>query len=163
MLFLIGQYIQANRLVPPALRRMILTAMGFQLGQRVRIKGAVSFFTNGTSFGDRSFVNFECFFDASAPITIGAQVHIGPRVMLITGSHAIGGPEKRGAGNTAAPIVIGDGSWIGAGAIILPGVTVGPGCVIAAGSVVVSDTDADTVYAGVPARKIRPLDVAPRQ
>lgn len=157
MLFSIGQFFQRNRAVPPALRRIILKAMGFSLGRRVRIKGAVSFFDAGTSFGDGAFVNFECFFDASAPITVGAHVQIGPRAMFITGSHTIGNSEKRGIGNSAAPINIGDGTWIGAGVLVLPGVTIGPGCVIAAGSVVTTDTDANMLYGGVPARAIRPL------
>lgn len=157
MLFAVAQYVQRNRLVPPVLRRVILKAMGFRLGRRVRIKGGVSFFSAGTSFGDGSFVNFECFFDASAPITVGSHVQIGPRVMFITGSHEIGGSAKRGIGNTAAPITIGDGAWIGAGALVLPGVAIGAGCVIAAGSVVTDNTDADILYAGVPARPIRAL------
>jgi acetyltransferase-like isoleucine patch superfamily enzyme len=43
---------------------------------------------------------------------------------------------------------------IGHGAIVLPGVTVGPNAIVAAGAVVSCDVEPDTVYGGVPARRI---------
>ena len=45
-------------------------------------------------------------------------------------------PQGRGNWELIAPVTIGDGVWIGAGAIICAGVTVGNGTVIGAGSVV---------------------------
>jgi acetyltransferase-like isoleucine patch superfamily enzyme len=50
---------------------------------------------------------------------------------------------------------IGNDCWIGHGAIILGGVTIGNGSIIAAGSVVTSDVDSYSIYAGVPAKKIK--------
>jgi len=46
-------------------------------------------------------------------------------------------------------IVIGDGVWIGANAILLPGVRVGRHSVIAAGSVVTKSVEPFSVYGGV--------------
>jgi acetyltransferase-like isoleucine patch superfamily enzyme len=40
---------------------------------------------------------------------------------------------------TAQPVVVGDGSWLGARSAVLPGVTIGPGCVVAAACVVTGD------------------------
>lgn len=54
----------------------------------------------------------------------------------------------------AAPIVINNGVWIGAHAIILPGVTIGERAVVAAGAVVTKDVKAHTLVAGVPAKEI---------
>ena len=45
---------------------------------------------------------------------------------------------------------------IGANSVILPGVTIGEGVVVAAGSVVVKDCLPWRVYAGVPARPVKP-------
>jgi acetyltransferase-like isoleucine patch superfamily enzyme len=56
-----------------------------------------------------------------------------------------------------APVRIGDGSWIGARAIILPGVTIGRRCLVAAGAVVSKDVPDDTLVAGNPARVVREL------
>lgn len=52
--------------------------------------------------------------------------------------------------------IIEDDVWIGYGAIIMSGVHIARGCIIAAGAIVTKDTEAYTIYAGVPAKKIRP-------
>jgi acetyltransferase-like isoleucine patch superfamily enzyme len=51
--------------------------------------------------------------------------------------------------------VIGDDVWIGFGAIVMSGVNISDGTIIAAGSVVTHDTEPYSIYAGVPAKKIR--------
>lgn len=57
---------------------------------------------------------------------------------------------------TAKPVLIGRGCFIGARSIILKGVTIGDGCVIGAGSVVTSDVPPGYLATGNPA-KVRPL------
>src|SRR5262245_5914913 len=54
------------------------------------------------------------------------------------------------------PIVLGPYSWIGARAIVLPGVTMGEGSVLGAGAVTARSLDSWWVYAGNPARRIKP-------
>lgn len=51
-------------------------------------------------------------------------------------------------------IVIGDNCFIGANVTILPGVHIGSNSIVGAGSVVTKSLEGDSVYAGVPARKI---------
>lgn len=51
--------------------------------------------------------------------------------------------------------VIGNDTWIGAGAMIKPDVTLGDGAVVAAGAVVTKDVEPYTIVAGTPARPIR--------
>jgi acetyltransferase-like isoleucine patch superfamily enzyme len=53
------------------------------------------------------------------------------------------------------PVSIGAGSWLGAGAIILPGASIGRNVVVAAGSVVRGRVPDRCVVAGVPAKIIR--------
>lgn len=50
---------------------------------------------------------------------------------------------------------IGDDVWIGYGAIIMSGVRIGNGTIIAAGSIVTHDTEAYSIVAGIPAKKIK--------
>lgn len=59
--------------------------------------------------------------------------------------------------------IIGDNCLIGMGAIILDNAEVPSGCIIAAGALVLSNAklEPDTLYAGIPARKIR--TVTPEQ
>lgn len=53
------------------------------------------------------------------------------------------------------PVIIEDGVWIGANAIILPGVTIGRGSVIGAGSVVTKSVPPMAVAVGNPAKVIK--------
>jgi acetyltransferase-like isoleucine patch superfamily enzyme len=52
-------------------------------------------------------------------------------------------------------ISIGDDVWIGYGSIILGGVKIGQGSIIAAGSVLTKDAEPFSIYAGIPAKKVR--------
>jgi acetyltransferase-like isoleucine patch superfamily enzyme len=54
-------------------------------------------------------------------------------------------------------IIIGDGVWIGYGAIILPGVKIGKKAIIAAGAIVTKDVADYTIVGGNPAREIRKI------
>lgn len=64
---------------------------------------------------------------------------------------------ERGKSGKCAPVLIESDVFIGEGVKIMKGVTVGRGSVIGSGSVVVADVESDSVYAGVPARKIKTL------
>jgi len=99
------------------------------------------------------------FFDGSAPIHIGKNCGIGMEVLFCTSTHLPGPPTERAGPVHPQPITVGDGCWIGARAVILPGVTIGEGCVIAAGAVVHRDCAPNSLYAGVPARRIKELPV----
>lgn len=53
-------------------------------------------------------------------------------------------------------VIIEDDVWIGHASIILSGVKIGRGSIIGAGSVVTHDVEPYSIYAGNPARKIKP-------
>lgn len=59
----------------------------------------------------------------------------------------------------SAPVEIGDGAWIGIGAIVLKGVTVGPGARVGAGAIVTRDVPPDQAVAGNPARAVDAREV----
>jgi acetyltransferase-like isoleucine patch superfamily enzyme len=92
-----------------------------------------------------------------APIVIGSSVTIGAHSAIVSGSpdyRRLDIPMKQQVGSTRG-IVIGDDVWIGVGARIVDGVRVGNGSVIGAGAVVLGDVPELAVVAGVPARIIR--------
>lgn len=91
-------------------------------------------------------------------VIIGNRVYVGMETRFITTSHEIGSYEQRAGNDYAKSIIIEDGVWIGAGVTIMPGVKVREGSIIAAGAVVIYSTEKNTLYAGIPARKIRTLD-----
>lgn len=64
-----------------------------------------------------------------------------------------GDPAARPAIDSA-PVQIGDGAWIGIGAIVLKGVSIGPGARVGAGAVVSRDVAAGGRVQGNPARPV---------
>lgn len=83
---------------------------------------------------------------------------LGPRVAIVGGDHRMDQPESPiifAGREEIQETVIGKDVWVGYGATILTGVTIGDGAIIAAGAVVTKDVPPYTVYAGVPAKKLR--------
>jgi acetyltransferase-like isoleucine patch superfamily enzyme len=61
-------------------------------------------------------------------------------------------------GNRFGTIHIKENSFIGMNAILLPNIVIGPNSIVGAGSVVTKDVEPDSVYAGVPAKRICSLN-----
>ncbi|WP_060664555.1 DapH/DapD/GlmU-related protein [Bacillus sp. CHD6a] len=78
-------------------------------------------------------------------------------VLFCTSTHEFGTCERRAGKPYGKPIKIGNGCWVGARVTILPGVTIGDGCIIAAGSVVTKDCESNSLYSGVPAKRVKGL------
>src|SRR5690349_3031809 len=107
--------------------------------------------------GRRAFINYNCVFLDCAPIEIGDDLQMPPAVQLYTATHPLDRATRAAGLEYARPIRIGDGVWIGGGAIVLPGITIGDGCVVGAGSVVTCDLPPGSLAVGNPARIIRSL------
>ncbi|MFB9524110.1 sugar O-acetyltransferase [Streptomyces cremeus] len=105
--------------------------------------------------GERSRINFDAVFLDCAPITIGADVRMGPRCQLYTANHPDSAALRHGMWENAKPVVVEDGAWLGGGVIVLPGVTIGARTIVGAGSVVAKDLPPDAVAVGNPARVVR--------
>lgn len=137
---------------------------GLNIGKRVEITGPISIrsdTTNKIFIGDGTYLNSETRFGCQDdPIRIGKNCLIGPRVSFETASHNLVYDDKKGWGFFTKPIVICDRVWIGAGSIILPGVTVNEGAVIAAGAVVNKDVEPFTLVGGIPAKKIKDINIS---
>ncbi|NGM16542.1 acetyltransferase [Eggerthellaceae bacterium zg-893] len=110
------------------------------------------------SIGKNFYANFDCIMLDCAPITVGDNVMLGPRVVLCTATHPIDAATRRSGLEMARPIRIGNDVWIGANAVVNPGVVIGDRTVIGSGSVVTRDVPSDVVAAGNPCRVIRKLD-----
>ena len=143
-----------------ALRRTCLRLAGIAPGRNVSVCGRGWIYGRGRLFiGDDTWLSPGVVFHThvEADIAIGTRCDVGPGVEFVLGSHQHGDTQRRAGPGTARPIAVGDGCWIGAGALILGGVTIGAGAVIAAGAVVTRDVPAHTLAAGVPARAVKDL------
>lgn len=96
--------------------------------------------TNNIKIGDYAIINLNS--------TIGHDVEIGDYVNIAPGA------------NVSGNVTIKPGVWIGSGAVINQGtetdkIIIGDNTIVGSGAVVVKSCDANAVYAGVPARRIK--------
>lgn len=96
--------------------------------------------------GNNVFLNNGCQVIAHEKIILGDNVRCGQNTMFFDHDY-----DYRGIGGCSSkqyncsPIMIGEGTWIGAGCIILRGTTVGKNCVIGAGTVLKGKVPDNTV------------------
>ncbi|MFF8383801.1 sugar O-acetyltransferase [Streptomyces kanasensis] len=143
---------------PAAERTRILGELLGAVGEGVRIRPPFHCdFGYHVTIGPRTFVDFNAVFLDCAPITVGADVRIGPNVQLLTPTHELDTERRRAGWERAEPVTVGDNVWLGGGVIVCPGVTIGADTVVGAGSVVVRDLPAGVLAVGDPARVVRRL------
>lgn len=147
----------ASAALPSRPRVAALRALGMRIGEGVFISPWCFFGGTDVEIGDGSYLQYRCFIDNAGSVRIGTRCSIGVGAMLVTGTHDIGPAHQRRGTDRNAPVVVGDGCWLGNRVTVVPGVTIGRGCVIGAGAVVAGDCAPDGVYAGVPARRVRDL------
>ena len=95
--------------------------------------------------GKNVFINDNVSINSQEKIYIGDNVIIGQGVMMFDHDHDYKSFNFRSEFKKA-PITIGTGCWIGAGAIILKGSNIGNNCVIAAGTIVNRDIPDNTMF-----------------
>ncbi|MBT2503853.1 DapH/DapD/GlmU-related protein [Curtobacterium sp. ISL-83] len=154
-----------SALVPRVVRRFLLNAAGAHVesgpGARFSLRGT----PRNLTIGPGVYCNTEVTIEAIAPVTIGANAAIGMQVLIATSHHALDDPsdtERLGHWTEAPsgrPVSIGERVWIGGRAVILPGAVIDDDVVVAAGAVVSGHLRSHGVYGGVPAKRIRELEV----
>jgi acetyltransferase-like isoleucine patch superfamily enzyme len=124
------------------------------------VPGQVCISTPVVTIGDRCLIGRGSGIVGHFSIFIGNDVWTGHHVYITDQNHGYEDITRPISQQTQPEraVVIGDGSWLGYGAVVLPGVTIGKHCVIGANSVVTSDIPDFSVAVGVPARVIRRYD-----
>lgn len=154
--------IAGSPFIPVKVRVWLYRSQGFKLGSNIVIGPYNYFFANNIEIGNNSFINNHVLFQngaGNAKIKIGSNTSIAPNVLFEAGTHKIGPKMKRAGAVYYDAITVGDGCWIGCNVTILPGVTIANGCVIGAGATVVKNTEPNGLYVGIPAKRIRDLDL----
>ena len=107
---------------------------------------------NNVSFNYNVMVNAE----VKGKIHIGDNVLVGPNVVMRASGHDYSKLDIpiREQGHLTGEIIIREGTWISANAVILPNVTIGQGAIVAAGAVVTKDVEDFAIVGGVPAKMI---------
>lgn len=138
--------------------RTVLVELLERVGEGTTLRPPIRFdHGHRTRFGARCFANFGLVVLDVAPVVVGDDVQIGPGVQLLTPTHPLDAEQRAEGWESAEPITIEDGVWLGGGVVVLPGVTIGARTVVGAGSVVSRDLPPDVLAMGSPARVVKQL------
>jgi len=121
--------------------------------------------------GNYLYMNSGCILNISNNLIIGNNVLFGPNVKIWDSSnHPLEAtqrynqtlliPKQKSLNSFhigGGDIVIKDNVWIGMDVLILGNVTIGKNAVIAARSVVTKNVEANCLYAGIPAKKVKKI------
>lgn len=144
-------------------KRALYNWAGAVLHQNVRVCSSAIIFGNGSLIvGIGTWIGHEVMIVTGSRVEIGSDTDIAPRVYIGTGTHEKGSKGKAAGHGVHRDVIIGDGAWIGACALILPGVSVGAGCAVGAGAVVTRSVAPGMKVAGNPARQISPSGPEPQ-
>jgi putative colanic acid biosynthesis acetyltransferase WcaF len=135
------------------IKNFLLKLFGAKLGKQVEIKPCVNIkYPWHLTIGDEVWIGENVWIDSLVPIIIGSNICISQGAMLLTGRHNY---KKPSFDLITGSIVLEDGVWIGAGAIVNQGITAYSHAILTSGSVATKNLEPYTIYQGNPAVKIR--------
>jgi acetyltransferase-like isoleucine patch superfamily enzyme len=168
-----------------ALARLRLLTKGTK-GRRIRLGREVSFTPGSSvDLGNDLFIGARCTFEvyvnppghvligsstwishdlhlqSAEKVSIGKSVLIGEFVSIrdTTHSYQVPGVPIKEQPDVSSPVIVEDEVWIGRGCLIQakpPGIVIGRGAIIGANSVVATSIPPMEIWAGAPARLIKP-------
>lgn len=106
------------------------------------------------AIGDHAHIGRLATLDLAGRITVATHATVSMGVTLLTHTDVGASPLSEWLPREVADTVIGEASYIGANATILPGCEIGGRAVVAAGAVVTKSVPAGATVGGVPARPL---------
>ncbi len=152
-LWLLASFFVASSIPGNSPRIMLLRLFGADISEGVVIKPGVRVkFPWRLSIGSNSWLGESAWIDNLGDVHIGEDVCVSQGAYICTGNHNW---SEEGFDLKVEPVVLKDGSWVGAFARIAPGTTIEEDSVVSLGAVVVSDVPAGVVVSGNPATIVR--------
>ena len=104
-----------------------------------------------------SFIGLNCMIAAREAIHIGSNCQIAEMVVIRDQNHNFGEPDKTitEQGFTSQAIIIEENVWLGAKATVTAGSIIAKNAVIGAHALVRGKLEANSLYVGTPAKKIK--------
>ena len=128
-------------------------------GMRVRLLRACGYHIGHDAYIGEDFIVIDVLGDPDPGLTIGDRASISPRVTLVMHTQPNISRIAPYVNSRIGKISIGADAWIGTGAVILPDVEIGEGAVVGANTVVTRSVPPYTIVGGVPARKLKDVEV----
>jgi len=152
--YIINVIFMINPLNPSSILKVFMMRLfGAKVGHGVVLKPSINVkYPWHLEIGDFTWIGEGVWIDSLGKITIGSNCCISQGAYLCTGNHDWADPAF---GLIVKPIIVEDGGWIGARAIVLPGVSIKSHSIVTAGSVVSRDTEPYMIYSGNPATAVK--------
>jgi putative colanic acid biosynthesis acetyltransferase WcaF len=139
---------------PMWIKKNLLELFGAKVGDKVVFKAKINIkFPWLLEIGNNVWLGENVWIDNLDWVRIGHNTCVSQGAMLLTGNHNYTLPSFE---LMTAPIVLEEGVWIGAQAVVCPGVHCLSHSVLAVGSVASAQLDAYHIYRGNPAIKMKP-------
>lgn len=137
---------------PSRLKVSVLRLFGARVGHGVVLKPRVNIhFPWKLVIGDYVWIGEEAFILNFERCTIASNACVSQRAFLCGGNHDFRKPDMP---YRNGPIILHEGSWVGAGAFVGPGVEIGADSIITAGSILTGSVERNGIYKGNPATLI---------
>ena len=135
------------------LKVFLLRMFGAEIGEGVLIKPNVNIkYPWRLKIGDHSWIGEEVWIDNLAEVSIGRNCCLSQGCFLLCGNHDY---KKTTFDLIIKPIVLEEGSWVGAKTTIAPGAHLKSHAIVSAGSFFSGVAEEYTIYAGNPAKEVR--------
>lgn len=151
----------SDSLIAIIYRRLYMQKYAKKVGSNIYIgKYVVIKNIHNLRIGNNVSIHSFSYVDAHGEIDIGNNVSIANHTMLISSDHTWQDNDKPIKYNKVTPkkIIIEDDIWIAAGVRVLGGSHIRRRCIIGAGAVVNKDTEANSLYVGVPIKKVKEVN-----
>jgi len=136
-----------------SLKRSLLRLFGASVGKGLVLKPHVSIkYPWKLVIGDNVWIGENVWIDNLATVHLQNNSCLSQGALLLCGNHNY---KKTSFDLIVGEIVIEEGAWVGAKAIVCPGVCLGSHSLLTVGSVAVKNLEAYWVYQGNPAQKVK--------
>jgi len=143
---------------PSTLKIKLLKLFGARIGKNLVIKPNTNIkYPWFLTIGDNCWIGEEVWIDNLAQVRMGSNVCLSQGSYLLTGSHNY---KKESFDLILGEIILEDGVWIGAKAIVCPNITCKTHSVLSVNSVATSDLKAYSIYQGNPAQFKRKREIS---
>lgn len=134
--------------VSSGIKVFLLRSFGAVIGSGVVIKPCVNIkYPWKLKIGDHTWIGEKVWIDNLSMVTMGSSVTLSQGALILTGSHD---HTKTTFDFISHPVVLEDGAWVGAMAVVYGGVTCHSHSILGIGGVAESDLAAYTIYKGNP-------------
>lgn len=139
-------------------RKLLNCCEGVKVGAGTQIVTPIHLpWLSTLEIGENCWIGRDFTIEGNGAVYIGDNCDLAPGVICVTGSHQIGDSQRRAGAGYNRSIKVGNGTWLGTRAMILPGIEIGNAVIVGAGSIITKKLVDNNAYAGNPAKKIRAL------